>query len=70
MKNKLHSYSEFGKRVKITMIQLGLTSKELARLMGCTESTVCDILKGRNRSEERKQTILELLEDWETKNHS
>jgi len=63
MKKNVHSYSDFGKQVKIAMIQMGLTNKEMARRLGYKESTLCDILKGRNRNERRIREIKEVLSD-------
>ncbi len=61
MKKNVHSYSEFGKQVKIAMIQVGMSNKEMARRLGYKESTLCDILKGRNRNERRIREIREVL---------
>lgn len=54
-------YSVFGTQAKIEMIKLGLTNKELARRLGYAESTLCDILKGRNRCERRIQEVKDAL---------
>lgn len=61
MKRGSYEYSDFGKQTKIRMISLGLSNRELANYLGYTESTVCDILKGRNQSEHRIHEISELL---------
>ena len=61
MKSSPGAYTAFGKKVKIEMVNRGLTSKELAKMMGYTESTLCDILKGRNRCERRMQELAEAL---------
>ncbi len=60
-------YTEFGKAVKMDMIALGLKNKDLAKALGYTESTVCDLLRGRNKNEERRREILKLIEELKTK---
>lgn len=61
MKKTVHNYSEFGKKIKISMVNLNINNKELARELGYKESTLCDILKGRNRCEWRMIEILETI---------
>lgn len=61
MKKFVHDYSEFGKRIKINMVRLDISNKDLARELGYKESTLCDILKGRNRCEWRMNEISETL---------
>ncbi|GEM_PF-922870 len=61
MKRVVHDYSEFGKRTKIIMVSLNLSSKDLAKMLGYKESTLCDVLKGRNRSDWRMKEIDALL---------
>lgn len=61
MKSSPGAYTAFGKKVKIEMVKRGLTSKELAKTMGYTESTLCDVLKGRNRCERRMRELAEAL---------
>lgn len=51
----------FGKKVKIVLIEKDVTSRYLASQIGLTESTVCDVIYGRNRSEERKRRIADAL---------
>lgn len=57
----MQGYSEYGKQVKIAMVSLGLSSRELARLLGYHEATLCDLLKGRNRNEERMAEVEAVL---------
>lgn len=52
---------QFGTIVKIEMIKRNLTSRELARSVGIAESTLCDVLMGRNYSEESRRKIVEAL---------
>ncbi len=61
MKNEMYQHLELGKQIKINMIALGITSKELARKLNYKESTLCDVLKGRNRNERRIREIWEVL---------
>lgn len=61
MNKSVHKYSEFGQQAKIAMVKLGLTNRELAQRLGYTESTLCDVLKGRNCSARRKQEIRDAL---------
>ncbi len=61
----MYHNSEFGKQVKTTMIKLNLNNKTLARMLGYPESTLCDILKGRNRSKWREDEINALLQRLE-----
>lgn len=61
MKSSPGAYTAFGKKVKIEMVNRGMTSKELAKMMGYTESTLCDVLKGRNRCERRMKELAEVL---------
>lgn len=55
-------YTPFGKRVKIALIERDMRNRDLAEMMGCTESTICDVLKGRNQCERRKTEILQILD--------
>lgn len=52
---------QFGAIVKIELIKQNLTSRELARNVGIAESTLCDILMGRNCSEESRRKIVKAL---------
>ncbi len=61
MEKKSVSYSDFGQEAKIAMIKQGITNKKLAQQLGYCESTLCDVLKGRNRSERRIREMKEVL---------
>ena len=50
--------------VKMELVRQGMTSRQLARAVGVADSTLCDVIAGRNRSEITKQRILEVLEQW------
>lgn len=64
MDRKSNRRSEFGMEVKMKLIRQGMTSRQLARAVGVADSTLCDVIAGRNRSEITKQRILEVLEQW------
>lgn len=55
-------YSLFGKKVKHLLIEKNMTNKELAKRIGMAESTVCDVISGRNNREKTKQLIINALE--------
>ena len=38
-----------------------MTSKELAQKVGMADSTICDVIFGRNRREKTQKTIAEVL---------
>lgn len=56
--------SEFGMEVKMELIRLGMTSRQLARAVGVADSTLCDVIAGRNHSETTKSKIREVLCLW------
>lgn len=51
----------FGKKVKIAMIQQGISGKELAKSLNLSSATICDLIYGRNTSEETKKKVKEQL---------
>lgn len=55
--------SQFGIEVKIELIKQGMTSRQLARKLGMADSTICDVLYGRNTCQQTKQKILDVLEE-------
>lgn len=57
----MSQYTEFGKQVKMKMIMLNLNNRQMAKMLGYTESTLCDILKGRNQNSRRMTEIEEFL---------
>lgn len=61
MKRNSGGYTEFGKQAKIKMVLMNLSSRELAKKLGYKESTLCDVLKGRNRNNRRIEEIMETL---------
>ncbi len=56
--------SQFGMEVKMELIRQGMTSRQLARAVGVADSTLCDVIAGRNNSEVTKAKILEVLSEW------
>ena len=64
MNRKLNPRSAFGIEVKMELIRLGATSRQLAREVGVADSTLCDVIAGRNQSEITKQKILKVLRQW------
>lgn len=70
MDRKHNQRSEFGIEVKMELIRLGMTSRQQAKALGMADSTVCDIIAGRNKCEKTKDKIKEVLEQWrEEENH-
>ena len=59
---KNHSCTSFGIRVKVKLLEKNMTSKELAEKIGMAESTICDVIFGRNNREQTKRTIANALE--------
>ena len=58
---KNHCCTPFGKRVKIRLLEENMTSKELAKEIGMADSTVCDVIFGRNNREQTQRIIAEVL---------
>ena len=46
---KNHICTPFGKKVKIRLLEENMTSKDLARVVGVADSTICDVVFGRNK---------------------
>ena len=51
----------FGKKMKIAMVEQNIPQQELARRLGIANSTVSDIIYGRNQCERTKERIAETL---------
>ena len=51
----------FGKKVKIEMVNQGMAQCELAKRLNLANSTISDILYGRNQCERTKERIAETL---------
>jgi len=58
---KSHCCTPFGKKIKIRLLEENMTSKELAQKVGMADSTICDVIFGRNRREKTQKTIAEVL---------
>ena len=48
----------FGTEVKLELVRRGMTSRDLARSIGIAETTLCDVIAGRNNSRVTKQKIV------------
>ena len=58
---KNHVCTSFGKKVKIRLLEENMTSKELAGIVGVAESTICDVIFGRNNRIRTRRIIAETL---------
>ena len=58
---KSHICTSFGKKVKIRLLEENMTSRELAQMIGMADSTICDVIFGRNNREKTQKTIAEAL---------
>ena len=48
-------------KVKIRLMEENMTNRELARKIGMADSTVCDVIFGRNRRAETREIIAAAL---------
>ena len=51
----------FGMKVKIRLLEQNMTNRDLARKIGMADSTVCDVIFGRNKRQETQAIIAEVL---------
>ena len=51
----------FGKKMKIAILEQDIPQQELARRLGLANSTVSDIIYGRNQCERTKKRIADTL---------
>ena len=51
----------FGMKVKIRLLEQNMTNRDLAREIGMADSTVCDVIFGRNKRLETQETIAAAL---------
>lgn len=49
-------------KVKIRLLEKNMTNKELAGMIGMAESTICDVVFGRNNRPRTQRSIAEALE--------
>lgn len=56
-----NNYTEFGLMVKEILLAKNITQKELSKRTGITEQVITDLFVGRNKKEEHKQVIIEVL---------
>lgn len=57
----LKNCTSFGRKIKIALIEQNMTSQELAKKLGYTNSTICDVVFGRNRSVKTRHRIANAL---------
>ena len=57
----------FGMKVKIKLLEQNMTNRDLARMIGMADSTVCDVIFGRNQRTKTQEVIAKALglENWE-----
>ena len=51
----------FGMKVKIRLLEQNMTNRDLAREIGMADSTVCDVIFGRNKRLETQEIIAAAL---------
>ena len=51
----------FGMQVKIKLLEQNMTNRDLARKIGMADSTVCDVIFGRNKRHETREIIADAL---------
>lgn len=51
----------FGMKMKIALVERGMTNQDLARMIGYTNSTISDVMFGRNSSHATMVLIAETL---------
>lgn len=61
METKNQSKPKFGVEVKKKLIELNMTQRELAGLLGANENYLTDILNGRRSGKKYKSKIMEIL---------
>lgn len=54
-------YTPFGVKVKIALVKNNMTNQELAKKLGCTKSTISDVIFGRNLSSKTRKRIAKEL---------
>lgn len=54
--------TEFGVQVKIALVQKNMSSKELARRIGKSRSTISEVISGKNKSKKTMQMIIRALD--------
>lgn len=57
----LKKCTPFGLRVKIELLKNNMTCQDLANRLGYTNSTISDVIFGRNKSKKTQQLIAEEL---------
>lgn len=54
--------SAFGLRVKTEMMRQNLCVRDIAKAIGKSDSTVCEVISGKNRSKTTRKQILDVLD--------
>ena len=62
MSKKRYRHSAFGRIVKIELLKRDMTNREFAKSIGIKESTLSDVIMGRNLSVTTKTKIVEALQ--------
>lgn len=52
----------FGRQIKIVLFNQNMTNRDLAQKIGVSESTVCDVIFGRNNGERVRKKIARALD--------
>ena len=55
--------TEVGTKIKILLVKKNMTVTELARHLGLRQSTVSDVIYGRNRSKKTIRAIFEIFKE-------
>lgn len=59
---RMRKLTEFGLLVKTELYRKGMTNRDLAREVGMKESTLCDVLSGKNKNPIHEKNISKALE--------
>lgn len=62
MSEKKHRHSAFGRIIKLELLKRDMTNREFAKSIGIKESTLSDVIRGRNLSVTTKTKIVEALQ--------
>ncbi|MCB7317322.1 helix-turn-helix domain-containing protein [Lacrimispora sp. 210928-DFI.3.58] len=61
MSGQIIKRTPFGTEVKLELVRRGMTGRDFAKSIGIKESTLCDVMAGRNKSEATMRKIIEGL---------
>lgn len=51
----------FGMKVKISLLEQNMTNRDLAKKIGMADSTICDVIFGRNKHQKTQAIIADVL---------